>query len=286
MVAELKELWRFRELLWTMVEREIRIRYKNSVGGFLWSLINPLVTVLVMTVVFKYLVGNQTENFAAYILAAYLPYMFFQFAVMDAAQSILVSLPLLRKIYFPREILPLAVILSNFIHFVLALLVFFAYLLAVYLLHPGVWPFQWSTLWLPLLLAVNLALATGVGLAVAALNTFFEDVKYIVGVLLYLLFFLSPIMYFSENVRYSSALRGPLGDWVYTLYHWNPVAALSTAYRKILLAPQPVYVEGTKVPPLPMDWGNFAFVSLICFGVLFGGYALFNRLKWRFVERP
>lgn len=286
MVAELKELWRFRELLWTMVEREIRIRYKNSVGGFLWSLINPLVTVLVMTVVFKYLVGNQTENFAAYILAAYLPYMFFQFAVMDAAQSILVSLPLLRKIYFPREILPLAIILSNFIHFALALAVFFAFLLVVYLIHPGVWPFQITTLWLPVLLVVNLALAAGVGLAVAALNTFYEDVKYIVGVILYLMFFLSPIMYFSENVRYSSALQGPMGDLVYRLYHLNPIAALATAYRKVLLAPQAVYVEGRKVPPLPMDWGNFAVVSLICFAVLVGGYALFNRLKWRFVERP
>lgn len=286
MVAELKELWRFRELLWTMVEREIRIRYKNSVGGFLWSLINPLVTVLVMTVVFKYLVGNQTENFAAYILAAYLPYMFFQFAVMDAAQSILVSLPLLRKIYFPREILPLAIILSNFIHFVLALVVFFAYLLAVYLIHPGVWPFQITTLWLPVLLVVNLALAAGVGLAVAALNTFYEDVKYVVGVILYLMFFLSPIMYFSENVRYSSALQGPIGDLVYRVYHLNPIAALATAYRKVLLAPQAVYVEGNKVAPLPMDWGNFAVVSVLCFAVLIGGYALFNRLKWRFVERP
>lgn len=286
MVAHLRELWQFRELLWTMVEREIRIRYKNSVGGFLWSLINPLMTVLVMTVVFKYLVGNQTGNFAAYILAAYLPYMFFQFAVMDSAQSILVSLPLIKKIYFPREILPLAIILSNFIHFVLALVVFFVYLFGVWLLFPGMWPFQLSTLFLPLLLVVNLALATGVGLAVSALNTFYEDVKYIISVLLYLMFFLCPIMYFSENVRYSKALTGPMGDVVYFVYHLNPIATLSTAYRKILLAPQPVFVEGRQVPALPMDWPMFALCALVSFGALIGGYALFNRLKWRFVERP
>lgn len=73
MRAELKELWRFRELMLSMVEREIKIRYKNSFLGFLWSLVNPLITVLVMTVVFKYLAGNDTPNFSAYILAAYLP---------------------------------------------------------------------------------------------------------------------------------------------------------------------------------------------------------------------
>src|SRR5512147_373606 len=102
MLAELKELWKFRELLLSMVERELRIRYKNSILGFFWSLINPLVTVAVMTVVFKYIAGNQTSNFGAYILAAYLPFMFFQLAVMDAAQSVLVALPLVKKIYFPR----------------------------------------------------------------------------------------------------------------------------------------------------------------------------------------
>ena len=86
MRADLKELWRFRELLWAMVERELRIRYKNSVLGFFWSLINPLVTVLVITVVFKILLKNGTPNFSAYVLAAYLPFLFFQVCLLDSAQ--------------------------------------------------------------------------------------------------------------------------------------------------------------------------------------------------------
>jgi lipopolysaccharide transport system permease protein len=284
MLGELKELWRFRELLFTMVQRDLKIRYKNSALGFLWSLLNPLITVLVMTLVFKNYVGIETRNLSAYVLAAYLPFMFFQLCLMDSSQQILANMPLIKKIYFPREILPLASVVSNFIHFLLALLVFFAYLLVIYLRDPRVPPFQITALYLPLLLAINFALAAGLSLIISALNTFYEDVKYIVSVLLYLLFFLTPIMYFSEAVWASAAEDGsPL---VYTLYHLNPVAMLSTAYRKLLLAPQPLTFGGEVHAPLPLDWGLLAAAGLTSAVVLVFGYGLFNRLKWRFVERP
>jgi lipopolysaccharide transport system permease protein len=286
MLGELKELWKFRELLISMVQRELKIRYKNSFLGFFWSLVNPLIIVLVMTLVFKFFMHNDTKNFSAYILAAYLPYMFFQFAIMDSAQSVLLYLPLVRKIYFPREILPLALIISNFIHFLLALAVFFLYLLAVYILDPQVSPFQWTILLLPIVMVINFALATGLGLLVAAWNTFYEDIKYIVGVILYLLFFLSPIMYFSENVKYMSGTEKP-NDLVYTLYHLNPISMLTTAYRKLLLAPQPVDIGNKEmVAPLPLDWGMLGITALISLALLWFGYHTFNRLKWKFVERP
>ncbi len=286
MRAELKELWRFRELMFSMVEREIKIRYKNSFLGFLWSLVNPLITVLVMTVVFKYLVGNKTPNFSAYILAAYLPFMFFQFAVLDSSQSVLSALPFVRKVYFPRESLPLATIISNFIHFLLALVVFFLYLLVIWIRHPDVSPFTWNIVYLPVLLVINLMLAAGVGLIVSSLNVFYEDVKYIVSVGLYLMFFLCPIMYFSENVRYSEQLKGGIGDWVYFLYHLNPVAELCTAYRKVLLPAQQVDIKGTLHEALPLDWPMIGVAALVSFLFLYCGYSMFNRLKWKFVERP
>lgn len=286
MLNELKELWRFRELLYTLVERDLRIRYKNSFFGFFWSLLNPIVTVMVMTMVFKYVLGNQTANFSAYILAAYLPYLFFQMSVLDSAQSVLTALPIVRKVYFPREILPLAAIISNFIHFLLAMAVFFAYLIVIYLLDPRISPFSWTMFLLPIPLLINFALAVGVGLIVSSLNTFYEDVKYIVSVALYLMFFLCPIMYFSEQVRHSKMLEGPTGDWVYTIYHLNPVAMLCTTYRKVLVAPQDVIVGGEKVPPLPLDWVLVGSSALISFMILVLGYRMFNKLKWGFVERP
>src|SRR5205807_1600667 len=130
MWTEAKELWKYRALLFSMVSRELAVRYKNSVLGFLWSMLNPLATVIVLTIVFKYIANNPIPNYTAYVLAAYLPYMFFQMAIMDAAQSVLNSMGLIKKIYFPREILPLSSIIANFIHFLLAMAVFFAYLLA------------------------------------------------------------------------------------------------------------------------------------------------------------
>lgn len=285
MLADLKELWKYRELLISMVEREMKIRYKNSMLGFFWSLLNPLVTVLVMTLVFKNLLGKDMQNYSAYVLAAYLPFMFFQTSIMDSAQSVLIALPLVRKIYFPREILPLASIIGNFIHLVLALLVFFGYLTVVYLMNPTMSPFQATTLLLPVIILINLMLALGLGLIVSALNTFYEDVKYITGVALYLMFFLCPIMYFSEEVMYSRALVAR--PTIYFIYHLNPVATLCTAYRKILLAPQPVDIGAKqKIASLPLDWTMLGITALTSFCILLFGYWLFNRMKWKFVERP
>lgn len=290
MLDEVKELWKFRELLFSMVQRDLKIRYKNSFLGFLWSLLNPLMTVAVMTLVFEYIMGNNTPNFGAYVFAAYLPYMFFQLCLMDSSQTIISNIQLIRKIYFPREILPLASVISNFIHFVLGLCVLFVVLVGVYLFHPGKWPFHSGILLLPVLLFISLCLSAGFSLMISALNTFYEDVKYIVGVLLYMLLFTCPIMYFSEMVYYSGTNHDhPI---FYRLYNMNPMAVLCTAYRKAILDPQPVTVVdrqtllATKHPSIGMDWKYVAMAFGVSIFVLLIGYGIFNRLKWRFVERP
>lgn len=281
MLGELKELWKFRELLFSLVERDLRIRYKNSFLGFFWSLLNPLITVWVMTVVFQNFFNDQTPNLSAYILAAYLPFMSFQLCVMDSAQSVIVAMPLIKKIYFPREILPLASVVSNFVHLLLALAVFFTYLIVwVWLRDPRIFPIPGTIVFLPVLLLIQFALSAGIALIVSALNTFYEDIKYIVSVGLYLLFFVSPIMYFSETVL--NRFKGE--PWAYVAYHINPLATLCTSYRKVLLDPQPV--GPSQLQPLPLDWSFIGVAAAISLAIVIGGYALFNKMKWRFVERP
>ena len=287
MREDLRELWRFRELLWAMVERELRIRYKNSFLGFFWSLLNPLLTVSVMWLVFRVFLHNGTPNFTPYVLSAYLPFMFVNLAVMDSAQSVITSLPVVKKVYFPREILPLASVLANFFHFVLAMGVFFAFLFVVWATTGFKdTPFTWRIGFLPVLLVITLALTTGLSLMISALNVFYEDVKYVVGVLLYLTFFLTPIMYFSENVYFSLKEKGLVQ--LYYLYHLNPIATLATAYKKALVPPGQIDAGGGigLIPAFPMHWGLFAVATIVSIAVLFAGYGLFNRLKWRFVERP
>ncbi len=285
MLDELKELWKFRELLLSMVQREIRIRYKNSALGFLWSFITPLATTLVMTLVFGVLLNNKVQSFSAYFLAAYLPFMFFQFSVLDSAQSVLIALPLVKKIYFPREILPLATIISNFIHLLMGFVVFFGYLLVIYIRNPRDVPFQAGTIYLPLLLIISFMMSTGVGLLVSALNTFYEDVKYVMTVFLYLLFYLCPIIYFIEQVANFRLVQQ--NELLFKLYNLNPLAPLCTAYRQTLLAPQPIYMSsGELAAAKPLQWGWVAYVGVFSFLIMVYGYHVFNKMKWRFVERP
>lgn len=294
MLAELKELWRYRELLLVMVQRDLKIRYKNSALGFLWSFLNPLLTVGVMTFVYSNFIFQKQPNMAAYIMAAYLPFMFFQMCLLDSAQSIIVALPLIKKIYFPREILPLAAVLSNFVNFLFALAIFFAYLLINYALHPGSFPIQPTVVILPLLILISFCLSLGASFIVSALNTFYEDIKYIVGVVLYLLFFLSPVVYFDETVA-NSHLNQNSGWLAYKIYNLNPIAQLCTAYKKAVLAPYDPRVmapagaspdEIVKVGAIPLSWKYLAITGVTSFLILYLGYTLFNRLKWRFVERP
>ncbi len=278
MLDELKELWRFRELLFTMVQRDLKIRYKNSILGFFWSLINPLITVLVMTFVVSNFMNSGVPSQSAYILAAYLPFIFFQACLMDSAQTILVAMPLIKKIYFPREILPLATVLANFVHFCAAFGVFFLYELLFWALHPGISPFRLTALFLPLILLINLALSIGLAFFISALNTFYEDVKYMLSIALYLLLFLCPVMYTSTKIA-DSAINDRYHGLVFKLYHLNPMAMLCTTYRHILLAPaDPAH-----------DWFELkylAFTAVVSIAILITGYHFFNRMKWRFVERP
>ena len=285
MLGELRKLWQYRELLISMVSRELKVRYKNSFFGFLWSLINPLMTVFVISYIFKTAVGNVGQNFSAYVLASYLPYMFFSMSIMDATGSVLSNLSLVKKIYFPREILPLAIIICNFIHFMLALLVFFAYLLIIFILHPQSFPFQLTTVYLPILLVITFMLSSGMGLLCSALNTFYEDVKYIMGFVMQMLLFLSPIMWMAERMAYQTPTRYIAFNII------NPIGTLCNAYRKILLAPQSVIVDmgpkgNVNEPALPIEWGYIAYAGVLSLVIFIVGYKVFNNYKWRFVERP
>ncbi len=285
MRAELKELWRFRELLLSLVEREIKIRYKNSFLGFLWSLLNPLITAVVMSTVFRYFLEQTVPSYGLYVLAAYLPFLFFQSAVLDSAQSVLIALPMVRKVYFPREVLPLAQILANFVHLLLAMVIFVVISCSVWILYPGEFPIKATVIFVPLFLVINLMLATGCGLLVSALNTFYEDVKYMVSALLYIMFFVTPVMYFSEKVTYELSKR-PNGQLLNFLYHLNPMATLCTAYRKAWLAPTPIHMKDGSEISLTMNWPMIGVAAMTSFIILVFGYSVFNRLKWKFVERP
>ncbi|MHB9038349.1 MAG: ABC transporter permease [Armatimonadota bacterium] len=282
MIEELRELYKYRDLLKHLVVRDLKVRYKNSVLGFFWSLANPLVQVATITIVIKYVMRLDIPNYSAYLLVGYLPWVFFQMALLDSSQVILLHRDLLRKVYFPRELLPLSVVIANLIHFMLALMVLFAYLLFYYVFLHGA-PIMLSAAWLPVLIVLETLLLVGLTFAVSCLNVFFEDTKYLLTVLLNVLFYLTPVMYVSELVytRLPEAHRGLL----FKLYLLSPLNMLTEAYRKTLLPAFQGGIRGTDIHSLPLDYGMLGICAVVCVLAAFGGYAFFNARKWLFAER-
>src|SRR5262249_40871649 len=145
----------------------------------------------------------------------------------------LVNYPIMKKVYMPREVIPLTYIISNFIHFMLGWAVFFVAFFVVERIFGILIPFRWEMLFFPVITLVLALLVTGLSLWIAALNLFYQDVKFIVQTLFNLLLFLLPVLYPADNIYYSDVMqRYP---WLYKLYMLNPITAVINAYRKNLL---------------------------------------------------
>lgn len=260
-------------------------RYKNSVFGVIWSLLMPLATVAVLTFAMTKLLHNPEPNFAAYLFACILPYTFFQSSILDAAQSILNHSALISKVYFPREILPLAIILSNFVHLLLGYAVFFFYLLLVWTVDPRQIPFQATSPLIIFILIPHLLFTVGIGLLLCAWNTFYEDIKYVTTILMSLFFYLSPVLYGVERMRYADGTSNAVQLLLYKITYLNPMTSFLIGYRKLLLAPTPPINGDLSKPWIPLEWKYIALSSVIAVAVCIIGYHKFNKDKWRFVER-
>jgi len=273
MLTELKELIAYRDLIVQLVVRDLKVRYKNSVLGFFWSLLNPLVQVATITIVIKFVMRQDIPNYSAYVLAAFLPWMCFQMSVLDASDSISKHQDLVKKVYFPREVLPISLVLSNLIHLVLAYGVFFVYLVTI----PRA-PIYVTSLFLPVLMLIQLFLNLGVAFFVSCMNVFYEDTKYIVNVLLNVLFYLTPVMYLSEHVYRILPINNR--EMLFTIYQLNPLNALAIAYRKVLLHP----FSGAGIVDIPLSWPLLGVAAGISILLAFFGYRFFNKRKWIFAE--
>jgi len=288
MAENLRELWRFRDLLRQLVRRELKVRYKNSVLGFVWSIVPPLLQVLVYTFFIKN-IGVKVVSGGAFMLCALIPWTFITTATLDSSQSLLVYFPIIKKVYLPREVIPLAIVISNFIHLLMGWLVFFVFYLIVMPHIPGKGggiPLKASMLWFPMITFVAVVFVTGLALWASALNVFYDDVKFILKTSFNLLLLLLPVFYPSDVIFYNKHFRAH--PWMYKLYMLNPPTAIMEAYRKTLLQPihRGDYGLDAHFTPLYMNWPTFIGASAICIIICWSGYTYFNHRKWQFVERP
>ena len=228
-VAILGELWHYRDLLYNLVIRDLKVRYRHSVLGILWSLLNPLLMMVIFTLVFTVMMPNNTiTNFSVFILTGLLPWNFFQGAIMGAALQVTHSGHLIKKVYFPREVLPISSVLSNLVHFLLSLIPLF-----VFLIISGI-GFTKYILWLPVIVFIQVVLLLGAGLFLSAFSVFFRDTLMVLDVILLGGFFLTPVFYPMEMIQRSTTVFGVTLE-IDRVVHWlNPMASIVGAYRTIL----------------------------------------------------
>lgn len=257
MFSSVLELLKYRELLRNLVARDLKVRYRNSVLGFVWCLLNPLLMMAVFTVVFTVLMKSGIPNYPVFILVGILAWNFHTTAVTGAINSIVQNSALVMKVYFPREVLPLSAVLSNAVNFILALVALFA-MIALFRIHLSL-----TLLFLPLILLVQLIFAVGLGFFLSALTVFYRDVEIITETLLLAWFFLTPIIYRMDDLfpAYSRIM-----------YILNPMASIVSAYRDVL------YSGG--MPGLDF-LGRTFLTSLV---ILIAGYAFFRRSAKHFGE--
>jgi ABC-type polysaccharide/polyol phosphate export permease len=245
----------------------LKVRYKNSVLGILWSLLNPLAMMGVFTVVFTLMMPNNTiDKFPVFVLCALLPWNFFRDSVMTSTASIVNNSALIKKVYFPREILPLSVVLSNLVNLLLALVILFV-MMAVFRVRLTVW-----ALLLPVVILTQLLFVLGLGLMLATADVFYRDTAMIMDVVMLAWFFVTPIFW---DISILPTQRMVLG-WnlnVHRLtYILNPMASLISTYRVIL------YYGARPAPDFFLRTFVTSLVTLII------GYSVFMRHSHVFAE--
>jgi len=259
--AILQDIWAHRFALRNLVMKDFRIRYRNMSLGVLWSVLNPLIMLGILVLVFTFIYPQRSQTyFPISTLLGLVSYNLFTLCIPAATSSVVDNAPLVKKVIFPRQILPLSVVLSQSIQILVQLI-----LVALFLLIFRV-PLTWKMLLAPGVILTLLLFVIGAGLLCAAFNVVFRDTRYIVESLLTVLFWLSPVFYSLPTVHDS------FPRWLFGLFLLNPLAGCIDALRRLIL--QNIY-------PDSLSFGIAVVVSLTTF---FVGFVVFNRMQRRFAD--
>jgi len=255
---KLKELWEYRELLYFLTWRDIKVRYKQTILGATWAIIQPFFTMVVFSLFFGRLAKIPSDGvpYPIFSYAALVPWAFFANGLNKASNSLVGNANLIKKVYFPRLAMPIAAVFSGIVDFVLAFIVLFGMML-----YFGIVP-TINVIWLPFLLMLALITSLGVALWLSAMNVQFRDVRYIIP-------FLTQFWLFATPIAYPSSL---LSEPWRTLYGINPMVGVVEGFRWALL--------GTETSPGPI----IIVSSLVALALLIGGAFYFRRMEKTFAD--
>ncbi|MBK6712649.1 MAG: ABC transporter permease [Chloroflexi bacterium] len=272
--SRLAEAVRYRFLLKNLVTREIKVRYKNSILGMFWSLLNPLLMMVVYTLLFTKLIPNNAIRiFPIFILVGLIPWQFFSNTLIGGTVCVTDNAALLRKVYFPRIMLPTSVLLSNLVNFVLAFLVMVA-LLYGYGIGLTIY-----ALWVPALLLIQMIFMQGIIMILGTVQVFYRDVIQILNVGLLAWFFLTPVFYPFESLGTSTTIMGVTFNPAVVMRWLNPMASIIDGYRTVLWG-----TMGSN-GPVNMDPSYLLRTSVTAVIIFIFGYYIFNRFEYLFGEK-
>ena len=257
MIDRMKEIYAYREMIFSLVKRDLKGRYKGSALGFLWTFLNPLFQLVVYTMVFSVIMRAGIEDYYLFLFVALIPWIFFSTSLTGGASCIMAQQDMVKKIYFPREVLPISFVTSQFVNMLLSFIVVFVVLIfAGYTLNPL------AVLCLPLVMIVEYILALGLTMIMSAVTVYLRDVEYVLSIITMAWQFLTPVMYSIDMVP--EKVR-----WVFSL---NPMTYVIEAYRDILYY--------GKVPRLEtlLSATIIGIVSLVV------GWFVFEHLQKHFAE--
>lgn len=257
----LKEIFDYRQMIFSLVKKDLRGRYKSSVLGFLWTFLNPLLQLLVYTLVFSVIMRSGIEDYYLFLFVALVPWIFFSASLTGGASSVIASQDMVKKIYFPREVLPISYVTTSFVNMILSFFVIFAvFIITGYGIN------IWALLYLPIIMFVEYFLALGIALISSALTVYFRDLEYILSIIAMAWQFLTPIMYSQEMVEET------LPSVLMNIWNLNPMTPVIIAYRDIL------YYK--KIPEL----NTLLSAIVLGGGFCIIGFMLFRKLQKGFAE--
>lgn len=256
LLKKIKEIYQYRHMLKTLVKQDINGRYKGSFFGFLWTLLNPLLMLFVYSLVFQFVFKTGIENYSIYLFICLMPWNAFANTIAVGTICVSNNASILKKVYFPREVLPLAVVISNTIqYFFSAVIIFIA------LLVSGV-GISWVAIFLPLIVLIQAIFSLGLIMLLSAANVYIRDVQYIMNPVMMIWMYACPILYSISMVP----------ERFLSIYKLNPMTLIMQEYQNILY---------NKTLP---NFANLGIVFVVSIVVLIIGYLVFNKLQRRFAE--
>ena len=257
----IKEIFKYRELLKNNVKKEVRGRYKNSILGVMWTFLNPLLQIAVYAMIFPYILKQQQPYYLIFVCVGLIPWSFFTTTIIQSTNTIIGNANIVKKVYFPREILPLSVVLSGAINFLIATIIILAFCIG------GGKGITWHIIIFPIILLLQMILQLAISFVLSAVTVYIRDIEHFVQIVLMLMFYATPIVYSTATLDGSTTAR-----FMKKVIMLNPMTTIIEGYRSIF------YTQ-----TLP-DFKGIGIWYIISIALLFIGWLIFKKLQKGFAE--